>query len=742
MSVGLVVTGLLVTDTSAAAIGRYALFLVFAVLVPGTLVHRALRGRSPLAIIDLGLGAATGLLLSLGAWAFFVGLGIGQFLWLWPLAVIVPFAAVPSLRQHWRLGGYPERSPVTSWLITAAVLLYMVAVTHGRLRGETLPPSANLYYIDVYWNLANAAELARQVPPEVPSVAGRTLRAHWFANAHVAASHLISGVDLPTAVFRLSDIAVIAVVFALLVAVARKATGFAWPGGVAALIVVAPAQFMPWSWYRPWSSAAIVGGSPSQIFCLIALLLAVHVLIDLVRGRRLGAGWAVLALAVAAAPGSKPAVLPVVLGGLLVVLVLKLFWRQRVLPLIAAIAIMIASFVALRPLVAASSAGSGLKLFGLLAFVRPWTSYVEAYELPGTGGHVIAGLGESGAFILALLLVTTILLQYLWVLAAVPLLRREHRKDPAVAFLAGCLLAGLAATLIIDHPGASEIYFAKTVTPLAAILAAWGLSAALPWSREPLWRNIGLLAGAAAAAALTVGLAHRAGGGGTPAVPDLPRAIALPLAVLAAALLLGVTLWWVLRRVGARAFVGTGMAFFAAALISGSVVEAPWSSVTQFSREINSEPPPLPPYAISRHETVAARWVAENVPSHDLIATNVHCRQKKPKPFCDARAYWVAGLGEHRVLVESWAYTEENLAQIGRHKSGFPLFPFDDPELFAANEAAFYNPTPEGLASLCEDHKVRWLFADRLVGTVSPRLNELAELEFSNEDVQVYRLSC
>jgi hypothetical protein len=164
VSAGVVVRGLLLTHTPPAAIGRYVLYLVFALLVPGTLVHRALRGHNPLLIVDLALGAATGIVLELLAWAIFVSLGIGQFLWLWPLAVIVPFVAVPALRQHWRVGGHTERMPVTAWLIAGVLSLYTLAVVVVYMRAQALPPNANAYYIDVYWHMANAAELSRQVP--------------------------------------------------------------------------------------------------------------------------------------------------------------------------------------------------------------------------------------------------------------------------------------------------------------------------------------------------------------------------------------------------------------------------------------------------------------------------------------------------------------------------------------------------------------------------------------------------
>src|SRR6476619_7036051 len=78
----LVAAGLLMLHTPLADIVRYALYLVLTVLLPGTLVHRALRGRSPTMLVDLALGSATGVALGLAAWAVFMVVGIQQALWL------------------------------------------------------------------------------------------------------------------------------------------------------------------------------------------------------------------------------------------------------------------------------------------------------------------------------------------------------------------------------------------------------------------------------------------------------------------------------------------------------------------------------------------------------------------------------------------------------------------------------------------------------------------------------------
>jgi len=85
------VAGLLDTGTPARDIGLYATYFALAVVLPGTLVHRALRGSRGNLPEDLGLGAATGLLLMLIGWALAAATGLQTLLAGWPVLVIVLF---------------------------------------------------------------------------------------------------------------------------------------------------------------------------------------------------------------------------------------------------------------------------------------------------------------------------------------------------------------------------------------------------------------------------------------------------------------------------------------------------------------------------------------------------------------------------------------------------------------------------------------------------------------------------
>lgn len=98
-AVGVVVFAaiLLITGTSILDVLKYAAYVAFAVVMPGTLVYRALRRKPHTLIEDLALGAAVGLGLELMAWAVYSYLDLRSLIWTWPLIVAAVFVGVPQL---------------------------------------------------------------------------------------------------------------------------------------------------------------------------------------------------------------------------------------------------------------------------------------------------------------------------------------------------------------------------------------------------------------------------------------------------------------------------------------------------------------------------------------------------------------------------------------------------------------------------------------------------------------------
>ncbi|HWH01411.1 MAG TPA: hypothetical protein VNV66_19350, partial [Pilimelia sp.] len=78
--------GLWWTGTPTPDIAGYGLYWAAGLLLPGTLVHRALRGSRGNLPEDLGYGATVGLLLELAAWAGAAATGQQGLLRWWPVA--------------------------------------------------------------------------------------------------------------------------------------------------------------------------------------------------------------------------------------------------------------------------------------------------------------------------------------------------------------------------------------------------------------------------------------------------------------------------------------------------------------------------------------------------------------------------------------------------------------------------------------------------------------------------------
>src|SRR5262245_6476691 len=86
-----VILVLLAARTPPRDLVRFVAYAVWAVILPGTLLYRALRRRPHTFVEDVAMGAAVGLTLELAAWAILSLLDRRAWVGLWPLAVIGPF---------------------------------------------------------------------------------------------------------------------------------------------------------------------------------------------------------------------------------------------------------------------------------------------------------------------------------------------------------------------------------------------------------------------------------------------------------------------------------------------------------------------------------------------------------------------------------------------------------------------------------------------------------------------------
>jgi hypothetical protein len=203
---------------------------------------------------------------------------------------------------------------------------------------------------------------------------------------------------------------------------------------------------------------------------------------------------------------------------------------------------------------------------------------------------------------------------------------------------------------------------------------------------------------------------------------------------------IGLILWRL--RTGRTAWRALLPALLAATLGAG-LTTGVQQYVEGVDTALSAVPTPLdrPDKLILSGELIAAKWLDEHAGRDDIVATNVHCQPLDWVSGCDARAFWVAGVGGRRTVIESWGYTDESVAQNGVNGLGYALQPAPDVLRYLLNQRVFTSGNADDLAQLKSLYGVKWLFADdRVTGGVSPRLNELAIPRFSSGPVTIYEL--
>lgn len=709
------------SHTPGVDIAKQVAYVVLGVVAPGTIVHRSLRGPRTTWLADLALGAATGLALELAAWAAFTALHVQQFLWAWPI-LTVPLLLVRSTRQ--RVLARPSQSwgPWLAGALGLACMLMVLLVYRGYMVDYPLPPAGAAYYPDLVWHMGLVHEATRSVPLLTPqSIADGTLRYHWFSNAHIAASAMMTGTDVAVLMLRLWVLPIVVLVVLLTAVLAHRVSGRPWVGALAGWLVVPTLAYTFWPGViNPSNHLSPL--SPSQVFSTPLALLLVVTLVDLVRAdsRPRGSIIAVAALAALATSGSKSSALPVVLGGVGVAFLAALVLRRNRLLLLgtgvvgavlAAIAFMF---------VAGGDAGSGYQLFSAVSLFAPYREIITRH--PNLSTPVLDGLvhtpGVGPILLVALLLIA--LLTYGRLLAGfVPFFQRALRTDLAAWLLAGLCLTPFLPFFVIAHAGYSQFYFLFGSIPFGAALWAWSIGELVGDSRARAKAAAATFAvvGALTAVAALV-LPSRVRPVGRPAqvaelwtfVGQVTVAAAILLAILVAAL--------VLRRRGRDWLMPVAAsAVVAPLLVTGSVGLLRLHSTA--STRSN-------PHVLS--QDLAAAWIEGHVPLYDVMATNDHCLSGSGTS-CNSREWWISGLGGRRVLLEGWAY----LPGAAAHKR------YDDPALYALNQAAFTRPDAGTLGAV-RQRGVRWLVADTQAGTVSPALSSLTTKVFQSGTVSIYKL--
>ncbi len=744
----LVVAILLRYATPPLDIAKYTAYLVYGIVLPGTLLWRALRstpasGSRPF-VEDLAGGTAVGYALELMVYLPARAIGVPLAVAFTPAIVIIVFLAVPSLRRHWSAAG-TERAPLAwSWTLAGvlAIVFAASAVMYYRWHGLEWPWSAGSY-VDTLYQLALASEAKNHVPPTSPYVLDTSLDYHWFVHAQLAASSWVTGIELQVLIYRLFALPMIAAFTVLVALCAKRISGQWWAGALAAVMTFLVSSLSPYQWsagafYDISLLEVNLWVSPTQVFAAVLFAAAVLLMIDRLRAESPARGdWVLIALLLAAVMGAKATFLPLLLAGLGLVVAGGLLLHRR----LNRPALLIGAFTLVLFAFATYVMFGGGVAHALQYKPLQTVRMLGALRMTGLSG----GYGSNLPIWLTLLITALLLVAWGVRTAGVVGLftKRARFGDPAILLLTGISIAGIGLTLALRHPGISQTYFIRSVAPYLAVLSICGIAAMIPEDRRN-WRTGRLLLGVAAGAGL---LAWGVAWFDNPLAPSGGRkAVSIelikPIAVLGVVVAVGiVALWFARRRIRALqgisialilvAITGLGIAPTADRLYSfAQVTEEAWRIVPV----VQPGERPMPSGGIE-----AARWLRDHSDVKDLVATNTHCRVEL-KGNCDNRHFWISGYSERRVLVEGWGYTPETFAESWAGKGPFFYLPYWDPQLLAVNDAAFQRPSKETVGALRDRYHVRWLVVDERYDPPAPGLDDVATLRFRKDDTAVYEI--
>ncbi|HYN96104.1 MAG TPA: hypothetical protein VES42_19845 [Pilimelia sp.] len=726
--VGYVAAVLLVADTAPADVARYAAYVALAVLLPGTLVYRALRRTPHTLVEDVAMGAAVGLALELPAWALFAALDQLGWLWTWPVAVVLPFAAVPALRRHWRPRGYAPVPVPWSWTVAGVVAFFTTYLSSTFLsRNPVLPTSDGTnQYLDLAYQLSLAGEAKHRFPIHVPQVAAEPLDYHWFGYAHMAATSIVGHIDLPVVALRLTIPALCAAAVVLTAVAGWRVSGKPLAGAAAAVLfwVVGETNFThPVTMPFGTQASFVIWHGMSMIYSWVLLIALIAVLADVAAGRgaraapALGRGALVLAaLLLFASSGAKASSVPVVAVALLVTAVVVLVTQRRIPWAVVAAGLLAGAAQLFATAVLYRFRTYGVEWGPGWSFDRYWQRPPER----SAAAHWLVVAAVVTAFLVNMQLRAAGILALLW--------RQRGRLAPVQVFLLAGGVAGPALYLLLKQPSDGNQYFTRAGFTFAVLLSGWGYALVLERARLG---TRGAAALAAATGLLAVGLVvlqFRYAGGPPPGQAYAPL---LPLlrwaALLAVAGCLVAAAWWAFSA-GAPTLRGRGAAVALTAVLA---VGAPGliMDMRKSAQSPNGGAYAVVPMPKSRID--AARWARDNSSPDDVLATNVHCLSVT-NGWCDTRSFWLSAYGERRVLVEGWAFAPR--------AGGNAYAPFWDQDLLARNDAAFRAPTVAGLRELRDRHGVRYLVVDRTVAPEAGELATLARRRFDNGRLAVYEL--
>jgi len=734
--VAVIVVTWLVSGVTADEIVRFAGYEFAFVALPGAALLWALRGRPWGFLLTVAIGWPLGQTLELLAYGATAATGVRGLFVLYPVVVIG--ASAPIIWRRRRTLGTTahragEMTAVLMWMAAAVLSLGLIYLALMFLPAVPLPSSASsvAFNPDYAYFLGLTAEVAHHWPATSPGLSGDPLHYQWFVFIHMAAISQVTNLPISTVALRLDYVPTIVVLGCQLIAVGRALGKSAWTG------VIAMAVFLI---LGPLDLTTDVGGS-TPFFDLVSNHLVASwtfpygltfflALIYLIDGRLRSrtwwtrgdlASWALIALLMVGASGAKATVLPVIIAGLGLYLGFALVIRRTV------------------PIAAVTTLVMCLIIFAATFWV------VYGGGVPGTSIQPLASLARTATVVAAneitspKLRTVAVPIAYAAGLAGMllPLVgilyfaRKKRRRELSAFWLCLCFLAGgLLIANIVHQVGYSELYFQDTGYIAGCIVAGAGFriawvdgGKALPMSRRAIAIAL-VLWGALLLAVVAVtsrAVAH-------------PEALKIRYIVLAVGTLLFVLIWLyflsALRR-RLSGFLALGLIPLLAAAAIGPPLEVS-TTVRNFltgAPVTPVEPDPGTVWGLTPGLLSALQWLNTHAPLDAVVAVSNHWVDPSK---LDGRYFYYSAFSERQIFIEGYDPIRYGISDVRTTPLGA-----DYTHRQILNDAVFNHADVAALSVLTQQFGVRFLFIDRIHGTVDPGVLQLGRTVYSDPDAVI-----
>jgi hypothetical protein len=734
---GVVVATWLVSGVAAFDILRFLAYEVAFVALPGAGLLWVLRGRRPGLLMTVALGWPLGQTLEILAFSASAALGLRWLFLLYPVLVVGLSALVISrprqIPVHQELGHGPM-SWQLMWTVAAAISLGLIYVAFMFLPQVPLPSSTApvSYAPDFVFFVGLSAQILNHWPPSSAGLSGVPLNYEWFVFFHMAAIAQVTRIAIPTLAFRLDYVPTILVIGCQLFAVGRYLGRSAWTG-LAAIVVVfllgpldlttdvgSGNPFFELFFFHLWASWTFAFGL--TFFVALLFLISERLQSSTWRSRADLGSWVLIGLLMVGASGAKATVLPVIItgAGLYAVSIFVLSRKLNPAALVTLGLGIVIFAVTFKVVYGGGVPGTVIEPFAPLARTAP------VIFVNGLAGHP-----TLRAIALPFAYLAGICGMMLGLVGILYLLRRRHRPELERFAMPICLLvAGLVVTNLAHQVAYSELYFQDTGYVAGGLAAGAGLRLAwldagrsLPTSRRGVALTFGasLLLLLALVAITSSTLAHQ-------------KALEFRYAGLAALSVGLVVVSVVALRARHRSTSGV-LALGLIPLLAATTLTYPITLSPTAKKVLTGvsltpvQPDPQTVWGLTPSILSALQWLQTHSSVDAVIAVNNHWVNPQKT---DARDYYYSAFSERQVFVEAYDSTRFGIA-IGLASAAERNFTYRqrlNDEVFNAADAA-------ALRILTTQYSVRFLFVDRIHGSVDPAVVQLGHVVYSNDQATI-----